>query len=93
MASCSLTPDGLESQLARWRRLGQSAVAVQREPGRVAVSFGPGLDRRLLDETLAVERECCPFFSFEVGERRLGISVAEPGDEPALDALAYALCG
>jgi hypothetical protein len=83
----------MDAQLARWRRLGRSAAAVQRNPGRVTVTFGPDLDRALLEDTLAVERECCPFFRFEVGERRLGISVAEPADEPGLDALAYALSG
>ena len=91
MASCALTPDGLEGQLERWRRLGRSAAVVRRDPGRLTVEFGPGLDQTLLEETLAVERECCPFLEFEVGRGRLGISVAEREDEAGLDALAYAL--
>jgi hypothetical protein len=91
MGACSLSPDGLQSQLGRWRRLGRGIASVERGPRRLAIVFDSGLDRALLEETVAVERDCCPFFRFEVDERTLTISVAEPTEEPALDALAHAL--
>jgi hypothetical protein len=58
-------------------------------------TFGNELDERLLDEAIAVEHECCPFFVFDYRprERRLKITVDEAGQEPALDALHDALIG
>jgi hypothetical protein len=47
----------------------------------------------VVKELVAVERRCCPFFdlSWEPEERLLSISVSRADDEPALDAIAYAL--
>jgi hypothetical protein len=43
--------------------------------------------------TLAVERDCCPFLelAYDKAARRLEISVADRGLEPALDVLATVL--
>jgi hypothetical protein len=54
---------------------------------------GASADDALIDELIAVERSCCPFFTleWEPGERRLTVTVEAPEHEPALDAIAYAL--
>jgi hypothetical protein len=46
-----------------------------------------------VDELVAVERECCPFFMirWEPEPRRFSIAVRRPEEEPALEAVAYAL--
>jgi hypothetical protein len=93
LAGCRLDAVGLRSQRARYRKLGADAEAVERSRGRLVVRFGPGLDRAVLEETIAVETECCPFFEFDYApaERLLRISVERVEQEAALDALAFAL--
>jgi hypothetical protein len=41
----------------------------------------------------AVEERCCPFFAFAFGEadRRLEVTVKDPGMTPALEVMAEAL--
>jgi hypothetical protein len=51
------------------------------------------VDASLVEATIAVERECCPFFmlDYQSNTRRLTVSVAEDGHEPALAVIAFAL--
>lgn len=51
------------------------------------------VDAELVAETIAIERECCPFFAltWEPDRRRLTISVPQAAHEPAIDAIAFAL--
>ena len=90
-SSCSLDRDGRARQLARYAGLAPSVVAVERGARRLAIAFGEGYDRGLLDELVAVERECCPFLGIEVDERRLAIAVERDDDAPMLDVFAEAL--
>ena len=66
---------------------------VEREPEAVSIHFCEEFDRELLDEVLAGERECCPFFLFDFDEmaRRLRTTVREREQLPALEAMIYAL--
>jgi hypothetical protein len=92
-AECRLDLTGLRDQRRRYRELGRHVDAMDRRPATLRVRFGPGLDVRLLDETLAVERECCPFYrlDYDPASRRLSVSVERPEQEPALDAIAHTL--
>jgi hypothetical protein len=47
----------------------------------------------LLEQTLAIERECCPFFGFDfdASSRYLRVTVASAEQLPALDAIAHRL--
>jgi hypothetical protein len=65
---------------------------VQREPNALVVEFDAGFDRQALDQALAVERECCPFFRFAVDKRRrsVRVTVGEAEQLLALDAIAHA---
>lgn len=93
IAECRLDLAGLNDQRKRYRALAPYVVEVDRRPGALQVRFGPNVDSRLLEQTLAVERECCPFFRLEyaTGPRVLSASVERAEQDAALEAIAYAL--
>ena len=90
IASCALDPIQLREQRDRYRQLADAVTAVQREPERITVQFDTRLDCDLLERTLAVERECCPFyvFRFDHGSLHLEITVRQADELPALEAMA-----
>ena len=90
---CALDRDGARSQGDRYRQLSRDVMGASRSPTTLTVTFSPELDERLLEEAMAVERECCPFFTidFEPAARALTIGVDERSKAPALDALESAL--
>ena len=61
---CSLDAPGMRRQRARYRGLARSLRQMSRHGDRLVVDFAPDLDRRALEQVLALERECCPFFCF-----------------------------
>jgi len=93
LPGCRLAPAGARIQRERYARLAASVTSAGRAPLVLTVSFGADLDERLLEETLAIERECCPFLALEHDRaaRRLVVRVADPALDVALDALAEAL--
>jgi hypothetical protein len=95
IAACRLDGADLRGQADRYRQLGATATRIERDDGTLTTRFSADLDERLLDETIAIERECCSFFdiSYQRAERRLAISVHDSEHEPALDALQFALAG
>lgn len=92
-AQCDLDPPALAAQQERYRQLADSVLELERRPGRLLVRFGADVDPALVEKTLAIERRCCPFFhlAFEPSTRRLEIGVDRADEEPALDALRFAL--
>ena len=80
-------------QGARYARLAGDVSEASREPRRLEVSFAESYDRALLDQAIAVERECCPFFAIELdhGARRLVIELPEGEDTLLLDGITTAL--
>ena len=89
---CALDADGLAAQRERYARVSRAITGSRREPGELVVEFDEaGLDRALLEQALAIERECCPFYDLRLDDARLSVRVAEPGMEPALDAIAHLL--
>ena len=93
IAECRLDLSGLRGQRDRYRALAQHVDRLWRTRGRLEVSFSPAVDEELLSEAIAVERECCPFFgiAYDAAAHRLSIAVADLREDPALDALRYAL--
>jgi hypothetical protein len=91
--TCALDEQGVETQRARYARLAADVNRLERQPEAVLVEFREDFDRRLLEEALAVERQCCPFFLFQFDDkaRRLRASVRELEQLPALDAIEHAL--
>lgn len=92
-AGCTL-PDGqLTQQLARYRQLGSTALSVEQHNLALTVTFSPEVNLELLRETIAIERGCCSFFTlaYDEPDRRLSITVADPGSVDALRPLLSAL--
>jgi hypothetical protein len=91
--SCALDESGLRSQLERYRRAGRNARMVERTRRTLVADLDRSVDPRLVEETVAVERDCCPFFAltWEPTRRRLTVSVSRAEHEPALDAIAFAM--
>jgi hypothetical protein len=91
--SCALDETGLRLQYERYRRVGAGARVLDRRRRYLMVEFSELVDPKLVDELLAVERECCAFFElgWEATARRLTVSVSHAEQEPALDAIAFAL--
>jgi hypothetical protein len=92
-ASCALDEAGLRAQLQRYRQAGQNARLIERTPRSLVADLGRDVDTQLVAQTIAIERECCPFFAltWEPDRRRLTVAVSQAAHEPALDAIAFAL--
>jgi hypothetical protein len=92
-SSCALDEAALRAQRERYRRAGESVRLVARTRREVVVDLDEHVDTRLVDELVAVERACCPFFTldWEAERRQLIIRVSQAEYEPALDAIAFAL--
>jgi hypothetical protein len=91
--SCALDEAGLRLQLERYREAGRNARLIERTPRRLVVDLRDDVDTELVAQTIAVERECCPFFAlaWEPDRGRLTVAVSDAEHEPALDAIAFAL--
>jgi hypothetical protein len=91
--ACSLDEVGVRSQLARYRTVGEAATVLVLDRRRVSVHVGDEVPNTLIDELVAIERECCPFFelAWEPNARRLTVSVPDAEHEPALEAIGFAL--
>ncbi len=94
-AGCALDDGSLTVQLDRYRRLGTTAAGIAQRELELEVWFDAGVDLDLLRETIAIERQCCSFFTlaYDLSDRRLSISVDGPDRLDALRALLTALHG
>jgi hypothetical protein len=92
-ASCALDNAQLDVQLARYRRAGERARVVQDSPQELVIAVSEVVDDRMVEELVAIERSCCPFFTIDwaASERTLKIRVSTAQDVPALDAVRRAL--
>lgn len=91
--SCALEEDGRRAQAARYRLAGEGAIVLEHGPRRLSVRLGEQIDVGRVQELIAIERECCPFFEigWDPASRKLTIAVRRGHDEPALAAIALAL--
>jgi hypothetical protein len=91
--SCSLDEAGLRSQLARYRAAAQDASVLTRAERRLVVRVSEQVPDAVIEELVAVERVCCPFFEFDwqPARRQLAVAVTSAEHEPALDGIAFAL--
>jgi hypothetical protein len=88
---CELDAAGRRAQGDRYAAIGAGARRIEREGRRLVVALDDTVDPALVDEAVAVERGCCPFFELRHDAGRLEVSVADPAHEPALDAIEHAL--
>jgi hypothetical protein len=80
-------------QLERYRQAGRDAVLIERTQRRLVAALDEAVDAELVEQAVAIERQCCPFFALEWDRdrRRLTVSVSSAEHESALDAIAFAL--
>lgn len=93
MPSCALDDQDLRAQRERYRLVGEGARVVARDERRVVMDLAAQVDATVVEQLVAVERDCCPLFelSWDAGQKRLAIWVARHEDEPALLAIESAL--
>jgi hypothetical protein len=91
--SCSLDTCGLRLQQERYRHVGAHAGVLERTRRRITLEIGWAVDDDVVDQLVATERTCCPFFGlrWDPSDRRLQVDVSDRRDEPALAAIADAL--
>jgi hypothetical protein len=91
--ACSLDENGIRRQLERYRTAGLGASLLERTPRRLTVKLDPHADGQVVEELIATERECCPFFDlvWEPDQRCLTFGVSDVEHEPALEAISLAL--
>ena len=92
-ASCALGADGARAQGELYARVAASATRIDRRKDLIVIGLGDAADTRLIEELIATENECCPFYRFDFRPDlgRLTIGVDSPEKRPALDAIAAAL--
>jgi len=92
-ASCTLDADGARAQGERYARLAASATRIDRREDLIVIGLRGDRDARLIEELIATENECCPFYRFDFRPDlgQLIIGVDSPAQRPALDAIADAL--
>jgi hypothetical protein len=82
----------LAQQLSRYRRLINSVLSLQRDGCSARVRFVEQVETDLLDETLAIERGCCGFFTLDYDSSSGVLSIGtEPERADALSMLLDAL--
>jgi hypothetical protein len=90
--ACALDEAGLEEQLARFGRIGRHAVWARRLPTELTVLLDADVDDELIRETLAIERECCPFFALSWNDARRELTIAARDNHaPVLEQITRAL--
>lgn len=92
-AACALDEAELRAQLARYRAVGADAELLDRSRRRLVIRVDEPVSDLVVEELVAVEMRCCPFFDLEWEQRprRLSVSVSRHEEERALDAIVYAL--
>ena len=93
--TCALDEQGIQEQRQRHARLAPSITNIERGDEAVEIRFAPRFDRQALEEMVAVEEKCCPFFQFAFDKQKgeLTVTVREAEQAPALDAIAAQLTG
>jgi hypothetical protein len=90
---CALDETGLRLQLQRYRSVGEGASVIEQTGLRLSITLDSRVDRALVDDLLATERECCPFLTLKWEPAELRLTFVAPGaeQEPALNGISLAL--
>lgn len=91
-SGCELDDQESAEQLSRYRQLGGSVLDVQRHSCTARILFTEHVDTLLLQETLAIERGCCDFFTLDYDPSERVLSIGTDGAHAdALSVLLSAL--
>jgi hypothetical protein len=74
--SCALDDQALEEQRGRFGQIGEHAIWARRLRNELTVVLEADLDDQLLEQTLAIERACCPFFALIWDEASRELTIA-----------------
>jgi len=90
---CSLDRGALAEQAERYAVIGRAVTDIERSPLSIVATLSASVDGDLVERTIRIERECCPFFDldFDSDRHRLAIGVDSEKMAPALEAISYAL--
>jgi hypothetical protein len=91
--ACSLDAAGERRQRDRYAEIGKAVLSYGRTDTKLVAQLAAAVDVGLVEQTLAIERECCPFFevAYDPSTRELSVGVDDGARAPALDAIAHAL--
>ena len=91
-SGCGLDDSQLAEQLARYRQLSASVLGVERDGPTTRIAFSQQVQTEVLEQTLAIERRCCSFFTldYDTSQRVLAITT-DPEHNHALSVLLTAL--
>lgn len=91
--SCTLSDAELRAQLERYRRVGTEGEGRWISATSVELVVGAAVPDALVEQAVATERSCCPFFElhWEPSRRRLVVAVSRAEDVPALEMIARSL--
>jgi len=81
--ACTLSPSELKDREGAWRKLlGSGLVEREPVPGGIRLRPAPGAATALLD-LIDLERECCAWISFDVGDGS-AVTLTAAGDGEAV---------
>jgi hypothetical protein len=90
--SCALDEAALARQLARYTRIGEHALWARQHETELTVVLDTDLDDELLQHTLEVERDCCPFLAVVWADTTRELTIAaHPDHSEVLARVAGAL--
>jgi hypothetical protein len=90
--SCALDEAALARQLTRFTRIGEHALWARRHDTELTVVLDADLDDDLLQNTLEIERDCCPFLAVIWDEHTRELTIAaHPDHGEVLARVANAL--
>jgi hypothetical protein len=78
---CTLSVEQLVDQQGRAARLLPAVATVTRSEDELRVSFGPGVDRALVDELVATEQACCSFLEVDYDDSARLLRVGAHDDQ------------
>jgi hypothetical protein len=88
---CTLSASDLKDRGAAWQKLlGSGLVERDRVPGGIRLTAAPGAAASLI-ELINLERDCCAWMHFDVGEgsRGAAVTVTADGDGEAVLAAMF----
>ena len=91
-SGCALDDGQLTEQLAHYHHLSPGVLGVERDGPTARILFGEQVETHLLEQTLAIERGCCSFFTMNYDASRRVLAIAtDPDHSHALSVLLTAL--
>jgi hypothetical protein len=91
-SGCSQDAARFKAQAHRYKQAGEGAEVLERTPRKLSLRLAPAANLDSLEEAIAIERDCCPFYEihFDRSSRELSFAISRADEESALEAIADA---